>query len=79
VCGVISTAPYWIQLRNNGTSLYFDFSSDGSNFVNWYSELISAYITPTKIGFGGLSETSGLAATVTADLLAWLVSTNANL
>jgi len=42
VCGVISTAPYWIQLRNDGTSLYFDFSSDGSNFVNWYSELISA-------------------------------------
>src|SRR5208337_1767077 len=78
-CGVIRTQGYWIQLRNDGTSLYFDFSMDGSNFVNYYSELISTYISPTKIGFGGLSETSGNAATVTADLLAWSVVGNANL
>jgi len=46
---------YWLQLRNDGTTLYYDVSWDGANFTNLYSESVGAFITPTAIGFGGVS------------------------
>lgn len=72
-------AAIWVQLRNDGTTIYFDYSFDGVNFVNVYSEAIGSFLTPTKIGFGGLSAVSGGANLLQVDLLAWTIVGNATL
>jgi hypothetical protein len=74
---IVTTRNFWMQLRNDGTTLFFDYSFDGQNFVNWYSELLSAFITPTQIGFGGTSQTAGSAANVKCDLFNWATFGNA--
>ena len=45
----------YARWRNNGTNLYADYSLDGSNWINFYSEAVGSFITPTSYGFGGLS------------------------
>ena len=47
------------QIRNDGSKLWFDFSLDGINFFNVFSENVGTFITPTKIGFGGLCNGGG--------------------
>jgi len=46
------TGGIYVRLRNNGTTLYFDYSIDGSNWTNYYSESVGTFITPTAAGFG---------------------------
>jgi hypothetical protein len=72
-------APIWVQLRNDGTTLYLDWSVDGSNFVNFYSETVTTFITPTAIGFGGLSITNQSGEFLAVSLLSWIVAANADL
>ena len=72
-------SPIWIQLRNDGTDLYFDYSLDGANFTNLWSEAVGSFITPTQYGFGGLSVTAGALPSVIGDLLAWVETNNATL
>ena len=72
-------SPIWVQLRNDGTDLYYDFSFDGTNFINFYTETVGFFITPTMYGFGGLSETAGGVPYVMSDALAWNTAANATL
>ncbi len=71
-------SPIWIQLRNDGSTLFFDYGWDGANFINLYSEAIS-FITPTKMGFGGICVTGGNQPFVYSDLLSWATFNNATL
>jgi len=48
----------WFQLRNDGSTLFFDYSADGSNFFNLFSEAIGTFITPTQFGYGGANVTA---------------------
>jgi len=54
--GVVSGygfTPIWLGCRNDGTTLYFEFSGDGVNFETIYSVAIaSAYCTPTNVFVG---------------------------
>jgi hypothetical protein len=71
--------PFWSQLRNSGSNIYFDYSWDGTNFVNVFSEAIGTFITPTKIGFGGVSVTGTGSNYVINDLFNWQTYSNATL
>jgi hypothetical protein len=66
---------FWAQLRDDGTTLYFDFSLDGDNWINITSFSRASYITPTNIGWGGAGSNSG----IYVDLLAWVVDSSASL
>ncbi len=69
--------PAWVQIRNDGTTLYYDMSVDGQNFTNMFSEAIGTYISsPTNIWWGGAG-VSGLGGVVS--LLNWTVSNTASL
>lgn len=72
------TGTAWLQLRNDGTTLSFDVSQDGVNFVNQYSEAVGVWLTPTKIGFGGVSIVSG-GGGINAWILNFITYNNANL
>jgi len=69
----------WWQLRNNGTTMYFDYSVDGANYINAFSEAVGTFLTPTNIGFGGLSITSAAQPNIVVNLLSWTVAANATL
>jgi hypothetical protein len=69
----------WFQLRNNGTTMYFDYSIDGANFINLFSEAVGTFLTPTEFGFGGISVTSGAEPNVIVNMLSWTVAANATL
>jgi len=74
-----SVTPTYMQLRNNGTTLFFDIGDTaGKNFVNVYSAAVGSFITPTKIGWGGVSVSAG-SPLLYVSLLNWIVATNANL
>jgi hypothetical protein len=53
---VVSTAAVWIRLRNDGTTLYYDYSNDGASWTNAYSEAISAsgLAAVVSVGLGGI-------------------------
>jgi hypothetical protein len=59
----------WVQLSNDGTDLSFRFSLDGQNWNVLYSEPVGEFVTPTHVGFTGLSQNAGSA--VWASLLSW--------
>ena len=42
--------PDWHRIRDDGTNLYYDVSSDGAQWVNMYSFSRTAFLTPTKVG-----------------------------
>ena len=71
-------SPLWIQLRNDGTDIWFDYSTDGINFINVYDEAVGTFITPTKIGFGGVNLTP-TTNTLYINLLRWVVYADATL
>ena len=72
-------AMIWFRLRNDGTSLWMDYSIDGSKYINLATELVGAFLTPTFIGWGGYRSV-GSPATVKLylDLLAYYTLPNAN-
>jgi hypothetical protein len=69
----------WIQLRNSGTTLSFDYSLDGVNYTNAFSEAVGTFITPTQIGFGGISVVNNAAYSIYNNLLNWRTIANATL
>jgi hypothetical protein len=73
------TSPMWVQLRNSGTTISFDYSFDGVNFINAYSEAVGTFITPTQIGFGGISVVANASYYVLNNLLNWATVGNATL
>jgi hypothetical protein len=52
------TGGMFVRWRDDGTTLFADYSLDGSNWFNLYSEAVGAFITPTAYGFGGLNDLS---------------------
>ena len=72
-------SPFWVQLRNNGSTLYLDYGLDGANFINLYSEAVGAWLTPTKICFGGISITSTSTNYIINNLMVWKTVGNATL
>lgn len=71
------TGTTWLQLRNDGTTLFFDASQDGINFFNLYSESVGTFLTPTQVGFGGISVAT--TTNVRSWILNFVVMNNANL
>jgi len=60
---------FWIKIRNNGTTLYYDVSMDGANWRNLASENVGTFLTPDKVGFGGINANSG--DIVDLSLISW--------
>lgn len=66
--------------RNNGTTIYADISPDCANWTNIYSEAVGSFITPTRVGFGGISVIGGGSSLyVVASLRGWLQTSSAGL
>lgn len=76
LCG--AHAPIWLQLRNDGSKIYFDISYDGTNFLNIFNENVGTTLTPTQWGFGGVCITGG-GAVLGIGCLGWKVLGNATL
>ncbi len=70
---------FWLQLRNSGSTISFDYGFDGQNFINLFSEAVGTFITPTQIGFGGVSVTSLTNPFIINNLLNWATAGNATL
>jgi hypothetical protein len=73
------TGGMYARLRNDGTTLFIDISLDGSNWINFYSEAVGAFITPNAYGFGGVSVTTGNAPNCVISLQGWLATNSAAL
>lgn len=71
------TGGIYARLRNNGTTLFVDVSSDGSNWTNYYSEAVGAYLTPTGYGWGGVSRLASINSVMS--LQGWLSTNSATL
>jgi len=65
------------QIRNNGTTLFLDYSIDAENYINLYSEAIGAFVTPNRIAWGGVNTGTGVNGYVS--LIGWTVENNATL
>ena len=75
----IPIVPYWVQVRNDGTNIYFDLSLDGQNFYSVFTETIATYITATGVVFGGWNGNSATNTFMSLYLLNWYQGSNANL
>ncbi|MGR3905828.1 hypothetical protein Q3A80_02195 [Burkholderia sp. SR8] len=63
--------PQWLRIRDDGTNLYADISTDGVSFLNVWSASRTAYLsTPNQIGFYMLPN----AQPMQASLHSWLQS-----
>jgi parallel beta-helix repeat protein len=51
----LSQTGIYERVCDSGTTLYWESSFDGQNWFNLYSESVGTWITPTTVGFGGLS------------------------
>lgn len=71
-------SPQWVQMRNDGSTLSFDYSWDGQNFIGYYSEAVGSFITPTAVGFGGVSVNAGTPFLVVT-IYNWSVVANASM
>lgn len=68
------------QIRNDGTSIYFDYSLDGELFVPWYNETLATFISSAdQVGFGGVSITTTPADGCLISLLGFRTASNATL
>jgi hypothetical protein len=47
----------WLRLGNNGTNLTFDFAYTRGDWINFFTEAVGTYITPTAYGWGGMCVT----------------------
>ena len=54
-----TTGGAFVRWRDNGTTLYADYSLDGYNWINFYSESVGAWLTPSYYGVGGLFDQTG--------------------
>jgi hypothetical protein len=62
-------APMWVRIRDDGTNINFLWSTDGVNFVSYYSQARTSYISAVSyIVFGAFDYT------VTIDVYATLLS-----
>jgi hypothetical protein len=67
----IATNPICYIVNNNGTTITLSVSMDGYNLMPVHSEAVGAFLTPTHIGFGALSEAQGTGVVAYANLLGY--------
>ena len=48
-----STVPTFMRIRDNGTNLYYEFSTDNLNWTSIYNESRTGFITADQVGIGG--------------------------
>jgi hypothetical protein len=75
---VAGVSPEWLQLRNDGATMSFDYSMDGENFVNLFSEAVGTFMTPVDVGAGGVSVNGG-SPSLFVDILNWHTCGNVTL
>ena len=69
-----------LRWRDNGTTLFADYSLDCANWSNISSESVGSFITPTAYGFGGSQNASGGSQFPSViDLMGWLETNSATL
>lgn len=71
--------PVWCRLRNDGTTLSYDYSMDGAKWNNAGTQAVGAFITPTKIGIGGVSVTSTASYFTDLSVSSWYTTATATL
>ncbi|KWI36362.1 hypothetical protein WM04_06915 [Burkholderia ubonensis] len=58
-------APIWMRVRDDGTKLYFDGSSDGVTFINVWNASRTAFLSnPNNVGFYFLPNGAGMQASL---------------
>lgn len=72
-------SPVWLRLRNDNTTLSYDYSMDGAKWNLVGTQAVGAFITPTKIGIGALSVTSTASYFVDMSISSWYTTTTATL
>ena len=58
----------WLSIEDDGTNHNFYWSADGVNWILFYSETDTTYVTPTSVGFCGYADSSNV-----SDALIWLL------
>ena len=76
---ISTTGGFFARWRTNGTTLFADYSIDGANWINMYSESIGAFITPTAYGFGGICENGSGAGTAYISMQGFLETSSGTL
>ena len=66
---LLSGGMFWFQLKDDGTTRYFNYSMDGVHFFTLYSEARATFSTPNQVGLLASSDTSAL-----GDAGNWLLS-----
>ncbi len=62
---LINVNPCWLEEVNNGTTLSFEYSTDGVNYTNLYSVAIaSAFVVPTDVLFNVNSDGAVISGTL---------------
>ena len=51
-------SPLCLRIRDDGTTLYFDMSSNGWFWYNAYSQAVGTFLTPTGYGMWGIANVS---------------------
>jgi len=71
-----AVCPVWLRLRNSGGggTLYFDYTFDGWNFTNLFSESVGTFITPDQVGFAGYLNLPGRNAR--GHVMSWMTTSN---
>lgn len=44
--------PYWLQISDDGSDRYYRYSTNGTTFVQFYTEGRTTYFTADQVGFG---------------------------
>lgn len=58
-----ATVPSFMRIRDNGTNLYYEYSTDNLNWTSIYNEPRTGFMTANQVGIGG--DTWASAGTVT--------------
>ena len=75
------TGGWFVRWRDDGSSIFADYSLDGSNWTQIFTESVGTFITPTAYGVGGLNETgtTNPPAHMVISLQGWLETNSATL
>lgn len=56
---LVGPIPKWMQIRDDGTNRYLDYSINGVDWVNFHTVGRTDWLTPNNIGFVALNNGSG--------------------
>ena len=52
-------SPRWLRIRDNGTGRFFEYSFNGTDWMEIYSVGRTDFITPDQFGIGGMNQVLG--------------------